>query len=153
MLLAVGAVLLGLLWLIELTDDPTDGVAFYMLLFGAPLPVGVALVLVAAQEKLATRSGNCASSAVTSRAAVSPVESEMTCSSTGGAALIGGTSVAGYTSMRRTATASAVAPRARTGTNRTMPSPLSRRTATPTTPTISNARPGRRPWPSSRSPA
>jgi hypothetical protein len=56
-LLAVGAVLLGLLWLIELTDDPTDGVAFYMLLFGAPLSVGVALVLVAAQQELATRSG------------------------------------------------------------------------------------------------
>src|SRR5438105_6644998 len=34
-----------------------------------------------------SRSGNCASSALTSRAAVSPVESEMTCSSTGGFAL------------------------------------------------------------------
>src|SRR5438270_12569759 len=38
-----------------------------------------------------SRSGNCASSAVTSRAAVSPVESEMTCSSTGGKVLIAGT--------------------------------------------------------------
>src|SRR5919197_3127253 len=56
-LFTVGAGLLGLLWLIELTDDPTDGIAFYMLLFGAPLSVGVALVLVAAQEELATRSG------------------------------------------------------------------------------------------------
>jgi sugar phosphate permease len=56
-LFAVGSGLLGLLWLIELTDDPTDGVAFYMLLFGAPLLIGVALVLVASQNAVATRSG------------------------------------------------------------------------------------------------
>ena len=56
-LLALAAVLLGLLWLIDLTDDPTDGVAFYLLVFGAPLLVGVALVLVASQQELATRSG------------------------------------------------------------------------------------------------
>jgi len=54
-LLALGAGALTLLWLIELTDrDPTDGVAFYMLLFGAPLAIGVALVLVAFREELAT---------------------------------------------------------------------------------------------------
>ena len=57
MLLALGAVLLGLLWLVDSTDDPTDGVAFYMLVFGAPLLVGIALVLVASQQELATRSG------------------------------------------------------------------------------------------------
>jgi hypothetical protein len=56
-LLALGAFLLGLLWLIELTDDPTDGVAFYMLVFGAPLLVAVALLLVASQTELASRSG------------------------------------------------------------------------------------------------
>ena len=56
-LLALAAVLLGLLWLIDSTDDPTDGAAFYMLLFGAPLLVGVALVLLASQEELASRAG------------------------------------------------------------------------------------------------
>jgi hypothetical protein len=56
-LLALGAGALTLLWLIELTDDPTDGVVFYLLVFGAPLLVGVALVLVASQQELATRSG------------------------------------------------------------------------------------------------
>jgi hypothetical protein len=53
-LLVLGAVALALLWLIELTDDPTGGVASYMLLFGAPLLIGVALVLVAWREELAT---------------------------------------------------------------------------------------------------
>jgi hypothetical protein len=56
-LFGVGAALLALLWLIEATDDPTDGVAFYTLLFGAPLLIGVALVLVASQKELATRRG------------------------------------------------------------------------------------------------
>jgi hypothetical protein len=54
-LLVLGAVALALLWLIELTDDPTDGAAFYALLFGAPLLIAVALVLVAWRDELATR--------------------------------------------------------------------------------------------------
>ena len=54
-LLVLGAVALGLLWLIELTDDPTGGAAFYGLLFAAPLLIAVALVLVAWRDELATR--------------------------------------------------------------------------------------------------
>ena len=54
-LLVLGAVALALLWLIELTDDPTGGAAAYALLFGAPLLIAVALVLVAWRDELATR--------------------------------------------------------------------------------------------------
>lgn len=50
-LLAVAACLLGLVWLMALAGDPTDGIALFTLAFTAPALVGVALVLAAARRR------------------------------------------------------------------------------------------------------
>src|SRR5687767_2789431 len=56
-LLALGAGLVTLLWLIEVLGDPTDGFAFYALIFGAPLLMAIGLVLLAWQKEVAGNAG------------------------------------------------------------------------------------------------
>lgn len=52
-LVALGGGLLGLLWLTEILGDPTDGLLFYTLIIGAPLPIAIGLVLFASRKELA----------------------------------------------------------------------------------------------------
>lgn len=56
-LMAVGAALVGLLWLSEVFGDPTDGLAFYALIFSAPLLIAVGLVLFASRKEVASSRG------------------------------------------------------------------------------------------------
>ena len=51
-LVALGAALLGLLWLTEVLGDPTDGWLFYTLIFSAPLLVAIGLILFASRKEL-----------------------------------------------------------------------------------------------------
>jgi hypothetical protein len=50
-LLGVAAFLLGLVWLMAVAGDPTDGIAFFTFAFTIPVLVGVALVLAAARRR------------------------------------------------------------------------------------------------------
>jgi hypothetical protein len=46
-----------LLWLTEVLGDPTDGFAFYTLIFGAPLLMAIGLVLLASRKEVAGNAG------------------------------------------------------------------------------------------------
>lgn len=50
-LLAVAACFLAVVWLTEIAGDPTDGVVFYTLAFGAAVLVGSGLVIAASRRR------------------------------------------------------------------------------------------------------
>jgi hypothetical protein len=50
-LLALAACFLAVVWLTEIVGDPTDGLAFYTLAFGAPVLLGSGLVIAASRRR------------------------------------------------------------------------------------------------------
>jgi hypothetical protein len=50
-LLATGAGLFSLIWLAEVAGDPSRGLLFFMLVFAAPLLVGIGLVIAASRRR------------------------------------------------------------------------------------------------------